>query len=450
LFVMELARIWMRPPAGLSRTAVQLGLILPAFMLMLPASAAAQQSAAAPASQATLTVAQAVQEALAHNRDLLAKRSDVPAAAAEIVTAGLRPNPVLSAGADHLDWLGSGFNDINNGGPTELSARVDVPVERGGKRDLRVQEAALNRTLAGAGVSDAERGLVETVQLACIDVQQATQNLALARETLRTFEDLAALNDERVRAGAAAPYEAVRTRVAVQQFRTTTSRAELDLRTASIRLEQLLGRPLSGDTLTIADALAAAAGPSPSLESLERLALDHRADHQAAKVTEARNLADVHLQEAQGIVDFTWGAEYRRQAGPTSYSNSLGVFFSAPLPLFSRNQGEIAAARVRAEQAAQQTAAVESAIRADVRAAFAEFQATAEMVAGIEHDLLEPARQARDIAAYTYRAGATTLVELIDGERAWIDANQSYHDAQADYRRAVAHLNAAVGTEVMR
>jgi cobalt-zinc-cadmium efflux system outer membrane protein len=418
--------------------------------LIAPAAARAQQTAAAAPPAVTLTIAQAVQEALAHNRDLIAKRSDVPVAEGEIVTAGLKPNPVLSAGADHLDWLGTGFNSVNGGGPTEISGRIDVPIERGGKRDLRVQEASFNRTLASAAVSDAERTLIENVQLACVDVMQAAQNLALAHETLRTFEDLATLNDERVRAGAAAPYEAVRTRVAVLQFRATTSRAELELKTASIRLQQLLGRPLSGDTLTIADALEPAAGPPLDLVALETLAIDHRADRQAAQVTEARNLADLRLQQALGIVDFTYGAEYRRQAGPIGLSNSVGFFFSAPLPFYNRNQGEIAAARVRAQQATQQTAAVESVIRADVRAAFEEYQTTAALVAGIEHDLLEPARQARDIAAYTYRAGATTLVELIDGERAWIDANQSYHDAQADYRRAVAHLNAAVGTEMMK
>jgi cobalt-zinc-cadmium efflux system outer membrane protein len=180
------------------------------------------------------------------------------------------------------------------------------------------------------------------------------------------------------------------------------------------------------------------------------MALEHRADRQVAQATEARNRADLRLQQALGVVDFTWGAEYRRQAGPIGLSNSVGVFFSAPLPLFNKNQGEIAAAEIHVDQALQQTAAVESVIRADVRAAFEEYQTTAALVAGIEHDLLDPARQARDIATYTYRAGATTLVEVIDSERAWIDANQSYHDAQADYRRAVAHLNAAVGTEVLR
>src|SRR5581483_785038 len=49
-------------------------------------------------------------------------------AEARIVTAGLRPNPVFSFSADHQDWLGTGFNRQNSGGPPEISWRVDVPI----------------------------------------------------------------------------------------------------------------------------------------------------------------------------------------------------------------------------------------------------------------------------------------------------------------------------------
>jgi cobalt-zinc-cadmium efflux system outer membrane protein len=167
--------------------------------------AAAQVATPVPAEE--MTAAQAIQEAITHNQDLIAKRADVTVTETQVLTARLRPNPVLSLGADHLDWLGTGFNDVNNGGPTEIAARVDVPVERGDKRALRIDEAEASRKIAEARVADAIRTLTETVALACADVSQADQNLTLARETLRTFEALATLNDQRVSAGAAAPAE---------------------------------------------------------------------------------------------------------------------------------------------------------------------------------------------------------------------------------------------------
>jgi cobalt-zinc-cadmium efflux system outer membrane protein len=397
-----------------------------------------------------LTVPQAIQEAIAHNLDLLAKRVDIPVAEAQLITASLRPNPVLSLGADHLDWLGTGFNGVNGGGPTELSARVDLPLERGRKRELRIDEAVAARSVAEARVADAVRTISETVELDCVDVMQASESLAVARDTLRTFENLAALNDDRVRAGAASPYEAVRARVAMLQFRATVARAELDLRTASIRLRQAIGRPPSGEPIHVDGLPALQSAGVHALASLEALALEHRPDLQAARLSEARSTADLRLQIALGHVDFALGSEYRRQAGPTSQSNSLGLFFSAPLPVSSRNQGEIARASAEGLQASRATAALEAAIRADVRAAFETYSMTADLLAGIERDLLSPAEIARDTAAYAYRAGGTTLVDLIDSQRAWNDAMQSYHDAQADYRRAVAHLNSALGIEVIQ
>jgi outer membrane protein, heavy metal efflux system len=399
----------------------------------------------------TLTIEQAVQEATDHNRDLAAKRRDVAVASTQMVTAQLRPNPVLSLAADHLDWLGTGFNETNNGGPTEYAVRVDVPVERGSKRDLRMDQAGSARALAESQVDDAIRTLRLTVELACVDVIQATENLALTRDTLRTFQDLAALNDNRVRAGAAPPSEATRTRVAMLQFQANVSRAELALRAASMQLRHLLGRTASSDPLTVVEPpVRPPAAPGLQVDNLQALATDHRPDLVAAKQTEAHSVADLRLQLAVGKVDFTYGAEYRRQQGPENFSNSIGVFFSAPIPIASRNQGEIARAMAERDQHHLELSAVEEGIRSDVAGALDAYEATGALVASIERDLIAPAQSARDIAEYTYRAHATTLVELIDSQRAWNDAMQTYHDAQADYWRAVARLNAAVGVEVVR
>ena len=114
------------------------------------------------------------------------------------------------------------------------------------------------------------------------------------------------------------------------------------------------------------------------------------------------------------------------------------------------NQGEIARAGAEGEQTSRQVAARRAQIVADVRAAYHEYAATRDLVAGIERDLLKPATSAREISAYTYRAGGSTLLELLDAQRAFNDTMQSYLDAQASLRRAASRLNAAVGKEVAR
>ena len=90
---------------------------------------------------------------------------------------------------------------------------------------------------------------------------------------------------------------------------------------------------------------------------------------------QARNQADLRLQIAQGKIDYTAGVEYRRQQAPSGMGNSLGFFFSAPLPVFNRNQGEIVRAEREIEQAAAQIRALEARVDNEV----------AERVAAILH-----------------------------------------------------------------
>jgi cobalt-zinc-cadmium efflux system outer membrane protein len=403
---------------------------------------------AAPAPAQPLTIAQAIDEAIQHNLALFAERSQLTIADAQMVGARLRPNPVFSFSADHLDVLGTGFNEINNGGPPEIAWRVDVPFERGGKREARVALAAAVHSAAEAQFADAVRTLKQDVTLACVDVLAAQATRKLAGDTLRTYEDLVRVNRARVTAGSIAPFDATRSEVAMLQFRATVVRADLDLAAASAKLRVLVGRP-ADEAMEIADDLSNAGGiGGAGAPDLETIAMQARPDLKALQLTQARTVADLHLQEALGKVDYTVGAEYRRQQGIAGRSNSLGVFFSAPLPISNRNQGEIARADAERGQAERQIAARQAQISADVRSALHEYETTRDLVATIEHDLLAPAAHARDISAYTYKAGGATLLELLDAQRAFNDTMQSYVDARASLRRAIARLNAAVGTEV--
>jgi len=76
----------------------------------------------------TVTVSQVVQEAVENNLNLPAERHSLKIVDARIGAARLRPNPVLSIGGDHLDLIGTGFNDINVAGPPEYSIRTDFIV----------------------------------------------------------------------------------------------------------------------------------------------------------------------------------------------------------------------------------------------------------------------------------------------------------------------------------
>lgn len=139
----------------------RLGLWRFAFAIFL---VSATNSVTAQSQSSAVTVNQTVQEAIEKNLTLLAERYNLSIADTRILTAGLRPNPVLSFGGDHLDLLGTGYNDINAEGPPEYSIRTDFIFEHWQKRRYRVEVAQQEKAVAQLQLLNATRSLMLDVQ----------------------------------------------------------------------------------------------------------------------------------------------------------------------------------------------------------------------------------------------------------------------------------------------
>lgn len=417
--------------------------IVALLVMLLWTSAVAQQSPIVLGLASKLTVEQAIDEGIGNNLGLLAERMNLTISEASLITARLRPNPLLSLGGDHI-------NPANiNDPPTELSFRIDVPIETGDKRERRMAVAEHDKSIAELRFRDAVRKLTSDVSEACVNLLQAKAQLQIALGSVRLLDQLVRLNEVRVQAGSVIPLELTRSRVSMFQFRSDVRRAELSLVAAKAKLQTLLGRK------TVSDEFDILGGPKEAmpelgleLGSLVDLALATRPDIKALERQVERSQADFKLQLAQAKVDYLVGTEYRRE-GFHSGANLLGVFFTVQLPFFSRNQGEIARATAEREQLLRQLQARRLEVTVEVKTAYEEFRSARELVESIEQELLNGAEQARIISAYLYRTDASTLTDFLDTQRAYNETAQSYYEAQAATRRAAIHLNASVGKEVV-
>lgn len=396
------------------------------------------------AASADVTISQAVREALANNLALLAERYSLSLADAQIVTAGLRPNPVLSAGGDHLDFVGTGFSEENGAGPPEYSVRVDWPFERGGKRSKRIELAEKAKEVARWQLLEATRKLVLEVQNAYVDVQLAKESLKLAEENLRSFNRVVEINTARVRSGDLAPVELTRTQIAALQFRNAAMRAHTTLRVASQRLQLLMGRNVPSPTFDVIGEPRRDSFPF-KFEDIVQRTLDARPDLQALRSDLARSQADIKLQIANGKVDYSVGAEFRRQQGLAGKGSSLGFFVSIPLPVFNRNQGEIARAKEEEVQTGARIRALEADIRGEIRNAWYQYQTAGTLLSTIETEMLKQSRQVLETTEYTYRRGEAGLVDYLDAQRAFNDTMTAYIEARAEYARSLYQLETVSG-----
>ncbi len=389
-----------------------------------------------------VTIDQAVREAIDHNLNLLAERYNLSVADARIVTARLRPNPVFSAGLDYIDFLRA-FNHDNQGGPTEWNARTDFVLERGGKRQRRIEVAESVREVARLQLLNTTRTLVLDVQNAFADVLQAKDNLALARENLQAFEGIVNVNQARVQAGDLAKVELVRTQVAALQFQSAVRQAESRLQIAANKLQGLMGRISPSPSFDAEGSLRRDTAPIV-LSTIQTEAREMRPDLLALRRDEARSQAELRSQIAQGKVDYTVGTEYHREFH-NGNANALGVFFQTPLPLFNRNQGEIERARQESQQAAARIRALEAGVETEVRNAWVQYNTSRGLLESIENGLLDQAKDVRDTMEYSYRRGEASLVEFLDAQRAFNDARQGYNDARADYARSLYTIDSISG-----
>jgi cobalt-zinc-cadmium efflux system outer membrane protein len=387
-----------------------------------------------------ITIEQAVAEAFDHNLNLLAERFNVNVADAAILTASLRPNPVITGNLMRPDrsLVDAGIS------PYEEVFRTDYLFERGGKRERRIDQASLAKSVASLQLLNTTRTLRLDVQSAFTDLLLAQRNLSLAQQNLKAFNDIVGINTERVRTGDLSTVELSRSRLAALQLQNDVRQQQAKLTVAKNRLSTLLGRGPNGDSLEVTGDLRKDA-VSADYEQLRVQALEARPDIRALRAEQARSVADTRLQLANGVIDYTVSGEYHRQEGSDVHGNSYGLFFSAPLAIFNRNQGEVARAQIQQRQTVTKLRALEQDVANELANAYTEYSAAREIVETIEAQMLKTASDVRTATEYSYRRGEASFVEFLDAVRAYNDTMQSYNEARAAYARSLYALDSIAG-----
>jgi outer membrane protein, heavy metal efflux system len=396
---------------------------------------------------APITIDSAVVEAVGKNLDLIAARVEIGIAEAREITARLRPNPELGVSADHLDMIGYGFSLDNGAGPAEYAVGVEYPIEVAGKRKKRITAAEAATRVAQLEFLDAVRSAIFEVQSTFVDALLADKHLSLARTNLQSQERIVDLNRERLGLGDIAEVELLRSRLAALEYWNAVRLAETRYRIAVTSLQKLMGRSPISRSVGVAGQLRTQS-ELPERERVLKLALERRPDLQALKLDFDRAEADWRLELANAKVDPAVGAEYRRQQGVNGTGNSLGFTFGIAIPVFDRNQGEIARALQERHQAQFRVKALEAAVTEEVENAYEALQAALELLSAIEGTMIREAEDVRSITEYSYKRGEATMLELLDAQRAFNETMRGYHEAQAEFARSLYFIESVTGEAV--
>ena len=417
------------------------GSFLALVLMILPAFSAGQQHPAS-AAQTRVTLDDAIRLSLLHNHALQALRSTIQQSLAEEITANLRPNPTLGLDAQFLPIFQP---DKFSGDYIDQQAQFDAGVgylfERGKKRQHRLQAARDQTSVVRFQVSDSERQVVFNVGQQFIDVLLAESSLEFAQQDLDSFQKTVDISNERLRVGDMSEGDFLKIKLQLLQFQSDVSAAKLAKLQSLAALRQLMGFESVPDDYDVEGAL----GYQPvhaDLGGLKSLAALNRPDLRAAQQGVVAAESQLALQKANGKVDITGTFNYTHTAG----ANTGSFFYSMPLPIFNRNQGEIARAQYAIAQAQELTSETAQQVSTDVTTAFANLQTNDQIIQLYRGGYLDQAKQSRDISEYAYRKGAASLLDYLDAERTYRANQLAYRQALASYMLALEQMRQAVGT----
>jgi cobalt-zinc-cadmium efflux system outer membrane protein len=175
---------------------------------------------------------------------------------------------------------------------------------------------------------------------------------------------------------------------------------------------------------------------------LKSLAAINRPDLRAAQQSVTAAESQLALQKANGKMDITGTFTYTHTAGV----NTGAFFYNMPLPIFNRNQGEIARAGYAVTQAQQQASETAQQVSTDVTQAYESLRTNDQIIRLYQGGYVDQAKQSRDISEYAYRKGAASLLDYLDSERTYRANQLAYRQALANYMLVLEQMRQAVGT----
>src|SRR6202049_237912 len=389
-----------------------------------------------------VTLDQAVDLALKHNHSLQAARTMILQNQAQEITANLRPNPTISWDTQFLPLFQPQdftVDYINNSAQFDLG--LGYTLERGRKRQRRLQAAKDQTAVTTAQVTDNERTLAFNVASQYIAALLAQSNLDLAETNLMSFQQSLDISEEKFKAGAMSEGDLLKIRLQMLQFQMDVSNARVARVQALASLRQLLGYESVPENYAV-DGQLEYKSVTSSEDDLKALALRQRPDLHAAQSGVTAAQSQLELAKANGKHDLNTSFNYSHVGAV----NSGAFFFNIQLPIFDRNQGEIARTRYAITQSQELSSEQSSIVLTDVANAYESIRTNDQIVQLYQSGYLKQAEDSRDISQYAYERGAASLLEYLDAERSYRATELAYRQSLASYMTALEQLRQAVGT----
>jgi len=386
---------------------------------------------AMPQQGARLSLQAALDLAAKQNLDLIAARQRRAVALAGVLIARQRPNPIFNFTA---------LRDTPHEG-----LFIDQPFEIGGKRGRRIEVANQVGALTDLEITGWERQVRRKTREAYFQLSFTQAESARLRHLLELAQRLDQIARERFEAGDVPQLEVFQAGLEVARAQSEYKVAQQEERVSLSQLNALLNEPATTSwqlvemlrdlppTVVLPELVQSAYNSNPALQ--------HVAQEQ--KVEESRR----GLLKAERIpnLDFEYGMDFNAphdfRAGPRGQ-------ITMALPLFARNQGEIAQSLATQRVLNAEEAATKRSVAAQVETAYFDLDARRTQAETYRDSLVPIAQKLEGLAEESYRAGKADILMVLTAQRNVQDVERNYLQSLLSVQNAFAGLEELVGTPI--
>jgi cobalt-zinc-cadmium efflux system outer membrane protein len=387
-----------------------------------------------------LDIETAVRIAVEHHPALAAAGAVVAGTEGLLEQSRVRPNPHLTLQSENWRFYGDPSFDL--GQDLDFFAYGTQPIERGGKRERRVELAEQGQQVAELRLAETNWRIRQDVRLAFWRALLAQSEEELLRENARVFGQVTQYHEARVREGAMAELDLIRVRLEEDKLRLQSEAAAAETVRARNDLLKAMGLPSSQDEFRLRGDVRTFPQGGAGLDQLVQMALESRADLQVAQAELESARRGVALETAQAKPDWDVIFGYKRTAG---FNTLLGGVM-IPLPFFDKNFGNIQFRRTEVDRLEAMLREKQMMARVAVQGAVKVLAKRVEMLSQVDQGMVQRAEESWQIAQAAYREGATDLLRFLDAQRSLNEVRLLRNRMKLEVQIGIADLEEAVGS----
>ncbi len=389
-----------------------------------------------------ITLPEAEKQFIEKNLSLLAEKYNIDIAKAALIQAKLYDNPTISYNGGLYNPEQKKIIDIGNKtGQYEIG--VQQLIRLAGKRNKEIKLAETNTALSENQFLELMRTLRFSLRSNFYNAYFLQNSIKAYQTQITSLENLNNAYQDLQTKGVVTLKDAVRIKSLLYSLKAEQASLQNQLNDLQAELQLLLQ---NNQTYFLPEAnVENAVSPliQYTLQSLVDTAYVNRHDLKFSENNMALNFQNLALQKAIAVPDLTVGITYDRRGGYVD--NSMIFSLTMDLPFFSRNQGNIKAARISIDQSKtvfqQQKLSVEN----EVQLAYVKVLNTEKILQSIDPDFKNEFEKLLAGITQNFKNKNISLIEFTDFNESYKDNILQFNQLQNERMQAIEALNFSVG-----